>query len=122
MRGDWMQYSCALTSMDVAVREGAPIPVVAIYEELPDREDSLYKCWKIHPDFLKDKGFLFEMLTARLEEEVFAGVYQARQALLMIDFLSGRDDIPGRPTEGVSYPRGEGYEPLGRRPVETEDE
>jgi hypothetical protein len=120
--GEWMQYSCELTGTDVAVREGAPIPVMALYETNQEGKWSLMECYKIHPDFLKDRGRLLEMLVSKLQEDVFSGVYQAQKGLDGLRFLSQLDELPGVPTEGVSYPRGEGYEPLGFRPVEPDEE
>lgn len=118
--GEWMQYNCELTGMSVAVRKGAPIPVVALYETVRSGDWSLVECYKIHPDFLKDRGRLLEMLVSKLEDDVFSGVYQAQKGLDGLRFLSQLDELPGVPTEGVSYPRGEGYEPLGRRPIEPD--
>jgi len=117
--GEWMQYPCALTGMDVAVRLGAPVPVVAIYEATRDGSDSVIRCLKIHPDLLKDRRRLFEMLVWELEEAIHAGIYEARLAHSLLGYLSGRDDVPGRPTEGVTYPRDQGYKPLGNRPLDN---
>ena len=119
----WMQYHCELTGMRAALPRHAPTPQVLIFDKDPHGGWTLMETLKVHPDFLKDRGRLYEMLVAELETRVRDGIYQARKALDALRFLSETDEVEGLPSEGVSFPRDEGYEALGnRRPVAPEDE
>lgn len=119
--GTWMQYSCDLTDMWVAVREGAPIPIVALYGTTTESDSSPLQCYKIHPDLLQDRRRLLRAAVEQLESEVLSGVRQAQKALDSLRVLSDLNDLPGCPTEGTCYPAGRGYEPLGDRPLPADD-
>jgi hypothetical protein len=119
-QGQWMRYRCDLTRMEVAVRKGSPIPVIAIHETLGRGKKSLARCFKIHPDLLSSREHLLEALALRLEDLVADGLYRARQALSCFQFMSGRRSLPGVETGSVSYPQGYGYEVLSERPISEE--
>lgn len=119
--GTWMQYACDLTGMWVAVREGAPIPVVVLYGTTTEGDEALLECYKIHPDYLQDRKRLYRAIVEQLESGVRSGVRQAYRAFDSLRFLTGLDDLPGRPAEGACYPAGRGYEPLGDRPLPADN-
>lgn len=120
--GEWMQYQCDFTNMWAAVRRGAPIPQVLLFEDSQAGE-GLLETYLVHPDFLEDRSAFFEMLSSRFQQIVQASLYDAIQALDVLRYLSDLDELPGLPTEGVSYPQGRGYEALGKhRPVEGLDD
>lgn len=112
----WMKYRCDLTGTKVAVRRGAPIPVIAVYQDMDSGDNSLARCFKVHPDFLTDRRQLLEMVAAKLERRVIDGIFEAREALSCFRFMDGRSNFPGV-QNGISYPQGDGYRALGRRPV-----
>jgi hypothetical protein len=119
--GDWMQYRCDLTGMDVAVPHRAAIPQVLLCEKSLHDGWTLVETYKVHPDLLKDRGRLFEMLVSKFKDQVHVGFYQARKGLDALRFLTGADELPGVPPEGASYPREEGYEAVGKhRPIEPD--
>jgi hypothetical protein len=122
LNGDWVRYSCDLTGIGAAARLGAPVPQILLYEDSLSGE-SLLKTYLLHPDFLRDRGFLIKMVAAKMEEEIEGAFYDAMRALRVLQSLSDKERLDGLPSEGVSYPQGRGYLALGkRRPVEELDE
>ena len=120
--GDWMQYQCALTGMPVALPNGSPVPQILVWGPGVQGE-TLVEAIMIHPDFLSDQGQFYKMLVSYFKTEVFGGLYRSCKGFSALQFLGEEGQLPGTPTEGVSYPRGQGYEALGNsRPVPQEDD
>jgi len=122
MSGDWMQCQCALTGMAVALPNGSPVPQILVWEST-ERGENLAEAIMIHPDFLSDRGQFHQVLVSYFKTEVSTNLYRTCKAFAALQFLGEEGQLPGTPTEGVSYPRGQGYEALGNsRPVPQEDD
>lgn len=113
---EWMRYQCDLTGMHVAVKRGAPIPVIAAWQVMSSGRKVLARCLKAHPGLLGDRGWLLELLASKLEDCVADGIFGARKALSGLQFMDGRSELPGVQTGKTCYPRESGYRSLGRRP------
>lgn len=113
----WVKLRCDLTGMHFAVPKLAPVPQILIFQG-----DTLEGQFVVHPDFLEDRSHLLEMLVSRLEEDLAAALYRARQAASLLNGLSTMDELPGlSPEARKSYPGGDGFEAIGRRPADASE-
>jgi len=117
-RSGWVEMRCDLTGMSFAVPKLAPVPQLLLF-----REEALEEVFVVHPDFLNDRSDLSQMIVSKIEEDLISALYEARRAAAFLDEFSTYDDLPGLPAEdSVSYPTDQGWEAIGNRPLDLEEE